>query len=281
MANAEAMGRLLVPDVEPMTLQVSDLYAAGRLMRFDYPAAAVEAMRDSLVSKGQLVPLIVRPRAEGGFEVLDGETRRRAMLLGRIATAKCLVVQGELTPLQLQMLKLTVNCQRNDMSPVEVATQVAEVKQLGGMDNRQVAALMDKSEGEISRLLELLQNPDPIRRMIAAGTVPAKAGYYLARLRDDPERQRQLAEEVAARRLSCDSLARLVGKRRAEGKGQRGKKAAVYLPAGGKLTVEGIRGLEQLAEQLAQLVPDMRKHAQQGIDLETYARISRDRNGRK
>ena len=61
--------------------------------RFD--DASLMALADSIRERGVLQPVIVQPRAAGGYELIAGERRCRASRIAGIATIPTLIAQAD------------------------------------------------------------------------------------------------------------------------------------------------------------------------------------------
>jgi ParB family transcriptional regulator, chromosome partitioning protein len=84
--------------------------------RFDQ--ASLNALADSIRDRGVLQPIIVRPHATGGYQLIAGERRWRAAQLGGRASIPALIdmnVQGA-GSLELALIE---NVVRADLTPIE------------------------------------------------------------------------------------------------------------------------------------------------------------------
>lgn len=80
---------------------------------------AMEEMTDSVRQYGVLVPALVRPKPEGGYEMVAGHRRRKASELAGKETISCIV--RELTDDEATIVMVDSNLQREQLLPSEKA----------------------------------------------------------------------------------------------------------------------------------------------------------------
>ena len=80
---------------------------------------AMEEMADSVRQYGVLVPALVRPKPEGGYEMVAGHRRRKASELAGKETISCIV--RELTDDEATIVMVDSNLQREQLLPSEKA----------------------------------------------------------------------------------------------------------------------------------------------------------------
>ena len=81
--------------------------------------AAMQEMTESVKQYGVLVPALVRPKPEGGYEMVAGHRRKTAADLAGLAEIPCIVRQ--LTDDEATIIMLDSNIQREDILPSEKA----------------------------------------------------------------------------------------------------------------------------------------------------------------
>lgn len=79
----------------------------------------MEKMVDSIKDHGVLTPAIVRPRPEGGYELVSGHRRHRGSTLAGLDTMPCIV--REMDDDTAVILMVDSNCQREHILPSEKA----------------------------------------------------------------------------------------------------------------------------------------------------------------
>ena len=80
---------------------------------------AMAEMADSVKQYGVLVPALVRPKADGGYEMVAGHRRKCAATLARITEMPCIV--RKLTDDEATIIMVDSNLQRETILPSEKA----------------------------------------------------------------------------------------------------------------------------------------------------------------
>lgn len=113
----------------------------------------IEELAQSLQKDGVLEPLLARPKADGGYEVLAGERRLRAGRHAQLAELPCLVrdVDDE-TAFRITVVE---NLQRDALDPMEEAAGIAAMQERG-LNNIQIAEQIGRSPAWVSRRAKLL-----------------------------------------------------------------------------------------------------------------------------
>src|SRR5581483_7600828 len=85
--------------------------------RFDHEATA--GLADSIRTQGVVQPVVLRPRLEGGYELIAGERRWRAAREAGVATLPAVIRDAD--DRDMLLLGLVENVAREDLSPIEEA----------------------------------------------------------------------------------------------------------------------------------------------------------------
>ena len=85
--------------------------------RFEHEATA--GLADSLRAQGLIQPVVLRPRLEGGYELIAGERRWRAAREAALATVPAVIREAD--DRETLLLGLVENVARENLSPVEEA----------------------------------------------------------------------------------------------------------------------------------------------------------------
>ncbi|MCI8619475.1 MAG: ParB/RepB/Spo0J family partition protein [Oscillospiraceae bacterium] len=114
---------------------------------------AMEEMTQSIRQYGVLVPALVRPKPEGGYEMIAGHRRRKASELAGKATLACIV--RALTDDEATILMVDSNLQREQVLPSEKAfaykMKLEAMKRQGQRTDLTSATVLQKLEGKTSR----------------------------------------------------------------------------------------------------------------------------------
>ena len=115
---------------------------------------ALEELAVSIRSQGIVQPLLVRPAAEGSYEIVAGERRWRAAKLAGLSEIPVLVRQ--LSDMEVMAAALIENLQREDLNPLEAARAMASLRAQFGLSQDALATTLGKSRPAIANALRLL-----------------------------------------------------------------------------------------------------------------------------
>jgi ParB-like chromosome segregation protein Spo0J len=80
---------------------------------------------------------------------------------------------------------------------------------LNGWNSKELAQSLNLSASTITQALSLLEQPEPIRKMVEQETLPARTAYEIQKLAD-PEKQLALADRVVKEKLTRDQTVKAV-----------------------------------------------------------------------
>ncbi len=135
---------------------------------------AEEDLRDlaaSIRQHGIVQPVVVRPVADGKFEIIAGERRWRAAQLAGLGEVPALVREvDDRTALELAIVE---NVQRADLNPLEEALGYEQLIAEHGYTQNDLGEIIGKSRSHVANSLRLLKLPDLVRDMITSGELSA------------------------------------------------------------------------------------------------------------
>jgi ParB family chromosome partitioning protein len=262
---------VLIGSAEPTLteLAVADIHANPRQPRRRFEGEAVSGLAESIKAQGLIQPVVVRPRLEGGYELIAGERRWRAAREARLATVPAVVREAD--DRDSLLLALVENVAREDLSPVEEARAYAVLLDEFNLSLGEIAEQVGKSKPTVSNRIRLLELPEDVLAMI--GRNELTEGHARAVLAvPDHEGRRRLARRIVGEGLSvraAERAARWAGARTKERRhttvdpvlAARIKDAfktitgfdAKVGSAGVQVPVDGAVQLEELAEALERL----------------------------
>jgi ParB family chromosome partitioning protein len=171
--------------------------------RFDHEATA--GLADSIRSQGILQPVVLRPRLEGGYELIAGERRWRAAREAGLATVPALVREAD--DRDTLLLGLVENVARADLSPIEEARGYALLMDEFELSLGEVSERVGRSKPAISNKTRLLELPDDVLAMIERGEL--SEGHARAVLAvPEHEERRRLARQIVSQGLSVRAAER-------------------------------------------------------------------------
>jgi len=164
---------------------------------------ALSALADSLAQRGVLQPVLVRPLADGRYELIAGERRWRAARVAGLARIPAVVRDNDdASTLEIALVE---NMLREDLNPIEQARACAALVEDLGLTREEVGARLGKSRVAVSNLIRLLDLPDDVIDLIESGELTEGHGRALL-LAADHARRRELARAAAERHLSVRAL---------------------------------------------------------------------------
>src|SRR4051812_23038576 len=104
-------------------LPVDAVHASPRQPRKRFDREASEGLASSIRAQGVVQPVVVRPRAEGGWELIAGERRWRAAREAGVSTVPALIRKAD--DRESLLLGLVENVAREDLGAVEEARAYA------------------------------------------------------------------------------------------------------------------------------------------------------------
>ena len=133
--------------------------------------AAMQEMTESVKQYGVLVPALVRPKPEGGYEMVAGHRRKKAADLAGLAEIPCIIRQ--LTDEEATIIMVDSNLQREQILPSEKAfaykMKLDAMKRQGQRTDLTCEPAAHKLKGAKSRDLlaeQVGESKDQIRRYI-------------------------------------------------------------------------------------------------------------------
>lgn len=144
----EAARLVQAPSGRITTMPVSRLRPGAGQPRRVFDETDLEALAQSIRTKGIQHPLLVRP-VEGGYEIVAGERRWRAAQLAGLLEVP--VIEREMTDQEAAEAALIENLQRKDLNAFE---------QIDGKLRLLALAWQTTPEAARGRLNELLRHPD-------------------------------------------------------------------------------------------------------------------------
>jgi ParB family chromosome partitioning protein len=170
-------------------------------------------LAESIKVHGILQPVLVRPLAGTGYELIAGERRWRAAQLAGLDRIPAIVRPSEDS--ERLELALIENMARSDLSPVQAAQACAALVEELELTKEEVGRRVGRSRVAISNLIRLLDLPDEVLTMLDSGTLTEGHGRALLQA-GDVQSQRTLARDARDRGLSVretEAMARAANSR--------------------------------------------------------------------
>ena len=173
---------------------------------------AMAEMVDSVRQYGVLVPALVRPKADGGYEMVAGHRRKCAAMLAGITEMPCII--RNLTDDEATIIMVDSNLQRETILPSEKAfaykmkfeamkrqgqrsdltSAPLEPKLKGSRSNEELAASSPDSRSQIQRYIRLTELIPPVLDMVDSGKIAFRPAVELSYL--SKEQQQSLYDTM-------------------------------------------------------------------------------------
>jgi ParB family chromosome partitioning protein len=274
MVKVKGLGRgldaLLGGDDNPAPTQdrqaevKTDLLQPGKYQpRTHMDEAALKELAESIKAQGVIQPILVRPVANGRFEIIAGERRWRAARMAGLEAVPALV--RDVSDNAALAMALIENIQREDLDPLEQAKGIQRLVDEFGATHDKAAEMLGRSRSAVSNLLRLLALSAPVRELVQQRKIDM--GHARALLALSGIQQIETARLIASQGLSVRDTERLVAKLL---KGTTTRKAA-------RSTDRDVLRLEEdLAEKLGTKVAIKQRSQGRGtllIDYTTLAQL--------
>ena len=180
-------------------------------------------MAESVRQNGVLVPALVRPTPDGGYQMIAGHRRKMASELAQLTTLPCIV--RNLTDDQSIIVMVDSNLQREKISPSEKAfaykMKLEAIKRqagrpskensdpmgpnlVGSRSNQMLAEQSGDSTSQIKRFIRLTELAPPILQMVDDGKIAFRPAVELSYL---PQEEQQALFETMECEDATPSLA--------------------------------------------------------------------------
>jgi len=204
---------------------------------------ALAELVHSIQEVGLLQPIVVRPAAGGGYELVAGERRLRATKKAGFKTIPALI--RETADDQMLRDALLENLHRAALTPLEEAAAYKQLLEDFGGTQDELATRLGRSRPQISNTLRLLNLPLAVQRRVAAGVISAGHARALLGLKD-PGAIERLASRIVAEGLSVRTVEEIVSL----GQDEKPLKPTAK-KSGGKISAPGLKSMgDRLSERL-------------------------------
>jgi ParB family transcriptional regulator, chromosome partitioning protein len=153
----------------------------------------------SITANGVVQPVLVRPQANGRFQLIAGERRWRAsQLAGRAAIPAIL---RQVSDEQAMEITIVENLQRADLNPMEQARAFERLAREFHMTQEQMAQRTGKDRATVANFLRLLRLPASVQGRVESGELSFGHARTLLAF-EHAEEMEKAAQRIAALSLS-------------------------------------------------------------------------------
>ena len=207
-------------EAELLHLPVEAVHPNPRQPRRRFEPEATSGLAASIRHQGVLQPVVVRPRPDGGYELIAGERRWRAAREAGVPTIPAVVRNAD--DRDTLLLGLVENVARENLSPVEEARAYASLIDEFELSLGEVAERVGRSKPSVSNRVRLLELPEDVLWMLARGDLTEGHARAVLALPDDDARRR------LARKITQDGLTVRAAEKAARDGGARRHRTAAH-----------------------------------------------------
>ena len=155
---------------------------------------ALEQLARSIQESGVVQPILVRPVANGRFQIIAGERRFRAAEKLGLPTIPAVV--RTVADDRVLEFALVENIQREELTPIEEAHALRRLQDELGLTQEALAGKVGKDRATVANTLRLLRLPAEVREELQRGTLSAGHARALLALEDQ-----SLVRDLAAQAI--------------------------------------------------------------------------------
>lgn len=171
--------------------------------RRHFDETVLQELAGSIRQHGIVQPIVVRTIGTGRYEIIAGERRwRAAQLAGLVEIPVIIRDVDDRTALELAIVE---NVQRADLNPLEEAMGYDQLIEDHGYTQNDLGEIIGKSRSHVANSLRLLKLPEPVRDMLADGSLSAGHARALVSTSDPTT----LARQIVAKGMSVRDAERL------------------------------------------------------------------------
>lgn len=224
--------------------------------------SSLSELADSIREHGLITPILVRPLEGGTYRLVAGERRFRASKLAGLKSIPAVLEQAEVDEGSRLSKQLVENLQREDLSPMEKALAIGQLKSRFELSIRDIAKKLGISKSSVQRSLEILTFPEDLQEALLAGEPESKI-LILSKL-EDLKARREILSKLSE--YTRDQLEEYVSELNSEvSHGGTGKEKKTTAPQKQRFQAkEDLRIEDELQKALGTKITLLRKKGKEG-----------------
>ncbi|TBC65700.1 ParB/RepB/Spo0J family partition protein [Rhizobium ruizarguesonis] len=200
---------------QPAPVEAERIVSADRMIPIEFVSrnprnprrffddAELHDLASSIRQHGIVQPIVVRTMSRDRYEIIAGERRwRAAQLAGLIEIPVIVRDVDDKTALEIAIVE---NVQRADLNALEEALGYEQLIAEYGYTQNDLGEIIGKSRSHVANSLRLLKLPDPVRDLLAAGSLSAGHARALVSTSDPAS----LARTIVAKGMSVRDAEKL------------------------------------------------------------------------
>ncbi|MGO7546929.1 ParB/RepB/Spo0J family partition protein [Rhizobium leguminosarum] len=200
---------------QPVPVEAERVISADRMIPIEFVSrnprnprrffddSELHDLASSIRQHGIVQPIVVRTMSRDRYEIIAGERRwRAAQLAGLIEIAVIVRDVDDKTALEIAIVE---NVQRADLNALEEALGYEQLIAEYGYTQNDLGEIIGKSRSHVANSLRLLKLPDPVRDLLASGSLSAGHARALVSTSDPAS----LARTIVAKGMSVRDAEKL------------------------------------------------------------------------
>lgn len=230
------------------------------------------ALGESMKNDGQFQAVGVIPDGT----LLWGERRFKAAQLVGLASLNVVVIEKPLSDSDTEIIHLSENLHRSDLSDPEVYQAVKNLATLNPTWlKKDLAAHLHKDASWVTRILAIDELIPAAREAFLAGAFGLSVAYEISKASTE-EQHELLAAKLSG--ASRDEVGRQGRKKRNGTPAVRMSRIKCPLPSGVVIQISGREiSLDDMIESLVELLKAAKKSSDDGLDCRTFERVCKDK----
>ena len=172
----------------------------------------IKELAQSIQTHGLIQPIVLRKseRVSGGYEIVSGERRYRALCMLGKTHADCII--RTYANKKSAAVALIENIQRENLNPLEEARAFQSLIELFGLTQEALAQRLGKGQSTIANKMRLLQLPNEVQEALLSKQITERHGRALLGLKDEPEKCKEILQEIMEYHLNVKQTEELIAK---------------------------------------------------------------------
>ena len=172
---------------------IQDVIPNPEQPRKQFTPEAINDLAESVKEHGVLQPIIVIRDGEK-YQIVAGERRWRAAQAAGLDKIPALV--RELNDQARLEVSLIENIQREDLSPLEIATAVIKLQEQFNLTTKQIGERIGKAASTVQNITRLVKLPDPAKRALNELRITEQHARAILALDGEPQKQQELLDLI-------------------------------------------------------------------------------------
>lgn len=171
----------------------------------------IDELAESVREKGILEPILVRPKADGRFEIIAGE--RRYLAATRVGLQNVPCVEVDVDDRGCLEISLIENLQRSELTPFEEAEAIARLLEEFEYTHAQISRKLGRARSSVTELLSLNRLSDAVKQACRRADITTKSTLMEIVRQPDEESMLGLIEAITSDKLPRDAVRQLSRRR--------------------------------------------------------------------